>query len=127
MSARASPHFSTSCIRGLTMRSLPEAHDGLLSKTAISAFWDIRQDTPRSGECNDKASHTPSAGISVCLSPLANMPKDRQSALREGVRAAGVAVPDSGIATPSKSFGGALGAPPPSTQNESSNDEIENF
>lgn len=94
------------------MQSLPKAQISLLSTTALSAFWVKRQDTPRGGECNDQASHTPSAGIPVCLPPLADMPEDRHPALRKSVRAAGVAYSDPGIATPSRSTVGAVSAPP---------------
>lgn len=66
----------------------------------MSGFWVQRQDTPRSGECNDQTSHTPSAGLPVCLPPLADMPEDRHPALRESVWAASVAYSDPGIDTP---------------------------
>ena len=94
------------------MQSLPKAQISLLSRTALSAFWVKRQDTPRSGECNDQASHTPPAGIPVCLPPLADMPEVRHPALRESVRAAGVAYSDPGIVTLPRLTGGAVSAPP---------------
>jgi len=108
------------------MQSLPEAQISLLSRTAHSAFWVQRQDTPRCGECNDQASHTPAAGIPVCLPPLADMPEDRHPALRESVRPAGVAYSDPGIATPTQINGGRdeRASHPPCT-NESRTDEIE--
>lgn len=102
-----------------------DAQFSLRSKDCVSGFWAKRQDTPRSGECNDQASHAPSAGTSVCLPPLADMPKNRQSALRESVWAPCVANSDPRIALRLKTGRRDDRAFHSQSANESENNEIQ--